>query len=61
MKRTISKNEIDMDTFVGKTISKVDTTATNCVTFWFTDGTSACLEAENAGYGLGLSAYEVSE
>ena len=62
MKRTTNENEIDMETFVGKTIEKVDTTAVNCVTFYFTDGTSACLEAENAGFGLcGVSAYKVSE
>lgn len=33
---------------VGKTISKLDTTTVNCVTIFFTDGTSASLWAEDA-------------
>ena len=61
-KRTTDPNEVDMKTFVGKTIAKVDTKAINCVTITFTDGERVLLEAENAGppVGLiGLSAYKV--
>ena len=60
-KRTINPKEVDMKTFVGKTIKAVNTQAINCVTIVFTDGTEVCLEAENAGPPtglLGLTAYK---
>jgi len=63
-KRTKNPREIDMNSFEGKTIAKVNTKAVNCVTFTFTDGTQACLEAENAMPSIGLlgvSAYEVDQ
>lgn len=45
----------------GKTIDHVDTSACNCWTFYFTDGTKWQIEAETAGmYGLQiLTATEV--
>ena len=60
-KRTTNPNEVDMKTFEGKTIEKVDTRAINCVTITFTDKTKVCIEAENAGPPVGLlgvSAYK---
>ena len=60
-KRTNDPKEVDMETFKGKTIAKVDTRAINCVTITFTDKTKVIIEAENAGPPvglLGISAYE---
>lgn len=60
-KRTTDPNEVDMKTFKGKTIEKVDTRAINCVTITFTDKTKVRIEAENAGPPVGLlgvSAYK---
>jgi hypothetical protein len=46
-----------------KTIDHVDTSACNCWTFYFTDGTTWQIEVESAGmYGLQiLTATEVME
>ena len=44
----------------GKTVKRVDTSAVNCTTIHFTDGTSVLLEAENVGNGIhGPVPYEV--
>lgn len=44
----------------GKTIDRVDDSAANCTTFYFTDGTACMMEAENLGHGLiGPIYYEI--
>ncbi len=45
--------------FVGKTITRVDSQAINSKTFYFSDGTSTCLETEP--FALGLSGIVVGE
>lgn len=40
--------------FRGKTISSVDASAINCVTFHFTDGTKQMIEVESAIASIGL-------
>lgn len=45
-------NHENLQELVGKTISKVDTSAVNCVYLAFTDGTSIVLDTEAEGYGL---------
>ncbi len=46
--------QIDTKMFVGKTISKLDIRAVNCVVFYFTDGTTAELEVEAVLPSMGL-------
>ncbi len=54
----MSKNQrgarINTKSFIDKTISKLDISACNCVTFYFTDGTTAELEVEAVLPSIGL-------